>query len=193
MSTYEILSIAVTTAGFFAVILSLVFVVKQTKLVAHTLHANALGQLSSPLFEASRIFIEYPEQRKYFYDGVIPSEKDVEQAKAVALMILDIFDYFIVSEELLSKSYEPNKKRWDDWIIYMLKNSPFLRSVYSGNSEWYPDKLRELNKSALEGIDRCLRETMTNGCLQRTPRRAGGPFVTEGSVVTRRGAAEAKR
>lgn len=154
MTLYEILSLAISIVGFVAVIISLFFVAKQTKMVSESLHESTLEHTMTPVFDLSKIFIEYPEIRKFFYSGknIEESHDDIERIKAVSYLILDTFDYYFVNECLLSADYELNKSRWELWIVEMFQNSPILRKMYSESMELYPNDIRRLYQIAKDAI-----------------------------------------
>ncbi|MEK8016203.1 MAG: hypothetical protein VSS75_004985 [Candidatus Parabeggiatoa sp.] len=154
MTLYEILSLTISITGFVAVIISLLFVAKQTKMVSESLHESTLEHTMTQIFDLSRIFIEYPEIRKYFYSrkNIEESHTDFERVKAVSILILDTFDYYFVNKHLLSTTYEKNKARWELWIVDMFQNSPVLRKVYSESIEGYPNDIQSRYQIAQDGI-----------------------------------------
>lgn len=150
MTSYEFMSLLISLIGFVAVIISLMFVAKQNKMIADSLHENTIEHTMGPVFELSKVFIEYPDIRKYFYseETIDKNHPCYDRVIAISYLVLDTFDHYFVNEHLLISSYKTNKERWNCWIVDMFRNSPALRSVYSEYSEWYPDDFKKLYQIA---------------------------------------------
>src|SRR5262245_24345793 len=100
MSSYELLSLIVWTISSLAVIVSLYWVnrqtgifARQTEYVARSLMESLAESMNNQSHEISRIFVEYPELRPYFYDSqpIEENNPDFHRAEAVAELLLDIF------------------------------------------------------------------------------------------------------
>ncbi len=76
MTFYELLSLVVSIAGFVAVIITLVLLMRQTremaaqsKYVAETLRDSIYESIENRELSFDEIFINHPEMRPYFYSG----------------------------------------------------------------------------------------------------------------------------
>jgi hypothetical protein len=92
-------------------------------------------------FEIGRIFIEYPELRQYFYDGVeltLPQDDpEYHRAMEVAIFLDDAFRYTESQAENisqpLSKSYQRYKghiKDTDVWVKYRKTIHGSIHRIY---------------------------------------------------------------
>src|SRR5262245_43582786 len=100
MSAYEIISLLVWTISSVAVIVSLYWMnrqtrlfAKQTEFVSRSLTESMAASMNDQSHEISRIFVEYPELRPYFFYGQ-PCEAnnpDFNRAEATAELLLDIY------------------------------------------------------------------------------------------------------
>lgn len=100
MSFYELMSLIVWTISSLAVIVSLYWVnrqtslfAKQTEYVARSFAESLSESMNNQSHEISRLFVEYPELRPYFYDAQTIEENhpDYHRAEAVAEQFALIF------------------------------------------------------------------------------------------------------
>jgi hypothetical protein len=90
------------------------------------------------LLEADRIFLDRPDLRPYFYDGVECSADDSEQrarVEAVAEFYLDVLETIWDHRNEFSRV---DRASWREWIHDLLEWSPALRQVYTATPRWYP-------------------------------------------------------
>ncbi len=160
MTLYETLSLTISFLGTVAVVATLIYLArqtgestKQTTLVARSLRDSALDNLSSRVLIVSQIFIENPSLRKYFYYSkeIDTENPDYEKVEAIAVLFLDIFDYYASNKRLFSRAGFatdgigwPAWEDWSNWIEEMFVNSPVLRKSYLPLSHWYQPELESL-------------------------------------------------
>jgi hypothetical protein len=103
------------------------------------------GQRESSTLTLDRLFVEYPDLRPYFYDGVDIDAKDpsFRRVQALAEMHLDVFDYKLKHAETFA-AYQPFREAEERWIRDMFRSSPILRRYCELRKGWYSQKLRDL-------------------------------------------------
>ncbi len=162
LTTYEFLSILIQIAFVVVTSYTLYFLnrqitvlIEQTKtfkiqanLLEHNLKASAFLPLNNYQADLNKIFIENPDFRQYFYDGVEISKNDNKYNKVISIadFMLDFFDAVFVQKSLYNLSGS-----W--WIGFMTKSfitSPTLCKRLDENSSMYTEKLHKLKRRALE-------------------------------------------
>src|SRR5689334_1586477 len=128
MSAYELISLIVWTVSSIAVVYSLYQVNRQTRIysqqndyVARTILDHSLESLNTQSRDITRLFLEYPELRPYFYNGVDIDEKnpDFHKAETVAELILDIFWTMSNEAARVDLSAMPTEAQRDGGILWM--------------------------------------------------------------------------
>ena len=157
MSTYEIVSLLMSAAGCVTVLCSLFLVYRQTRIfarqtdyVARSLMENLSTNMNNQSHEITRLFIEYPELRPYFYAGVAIEEDhpDYYRAESVAEAILDIFWSMssqakrVVNQEFFGRE-KAAKSLWVDYVSDAFSQSPILVSVLIKRQNWYGEEMVE--------------------------------------------------
>ena len=139
MTTYEQLSVLISIVGFAAVVISLWFLYRQTKIAS-------FGTVHNFILSCDRIFVEYPHMRPYFYDGkdIQEGEVDYNLALAIAETILDTFEAY-VHQGTYVEYYET---MWERYIRDAFRDSPVLRRYFDRVRGWYPEKIGELRDRA---------------------------------------------
>ena len=89
----------------------------------------------------SRVFIEYPEMRKFFYEGVKPSGTDYDRARSIAVTVADAIDHVA---EHLDRMSGPAAEAWKAYFRDIYESSPVLKEYLQTHSSWYGPVLREL-------------------------------------------------
>ena len=139
---------------------SLLFLARQTRqsveqfLVANELAGGrALAQGYELWDRVITCFIEYPECRQYFYQGVELPDDSTTRARALALteLIGDALQsthwlYQGKDVALLGSVAPELGADWDDWTKLMLTRSPVLRSFVRENPLMYPFITEMLDK-----------------------------------------------
>src|SRR5581483_5227997 len=93
MTTYEALSLLISIGGSIGVIISLYLLNRQTRVFNHQLMESISQNVTDYALEISRIFLQNPDMRPYFFSGkpIDESHPDYLRAEAIAEVILDIF------------------------------------------------------------------------------------------------------
>jgi hypothetical protein len=162
MTSYEALSLIVWTVSSIAVIVSLVLVYrqtaifsKQTEYVARSLVETLSESLNNQSHEISRIFVEHPELRPYFYGGKTIDENhpDHPRAEAVAELILDIFwSMYSQSQrgDVRALVVDGSDKLWQDFVGDSFAQSPILVKTLMKRRNWYGQALVEQMNAGLK-------------------------------------------
>src|SRR5450432_1552586 len=144
MSPYELISLAVWSVGSVAVIVSLYWVnrqtslfAKQTEYVARSLMESMAANMNSQSQEVSRIFIQYPELRPFFYNAQTIEENnpDYYRAEAVAELMLDIFWTMFTQSQRVEDAFA---------------QSPLLVKTLMRRQNWYGKAMVDQMKAGLQ-------------------------------------------
>lgn len=99
--------------------------------------------ITARIFEVNKLFVDNPELRRYFYDGVVLTDKEVmAKASSVAEFLLDFYSTIQEHQAFLDQDVPT----WEEWISYIkegFKRSPFLCVYFEGKLNWYEPQLRE--------------------------------------------------
>jgi hypothetical protein len=167
MTVYEGLSLLVSAAGFFTVLVSLYLLHRQTTIFAK--QADYLARSFSSSFsqsmndfthQISRLFIQYPELRPYFYMGrtIEETHPDYLRAEAVAEVILDIFWTMAQQAErfMTPNQFNEGQQMWLEYVGDCFAQSPILVKVLLQRQHWYGERMvAEMHK----GIERAKQRT----------------------------------
>src|SRR5438477_4270833 len=93
MTIFEGLSLLISLAGSIGVVVSLWLLYRQTGIFNRQLMESVAQSVTSYSLEISRLFLQHPDLRPYFFSGqtIEESHPDYLRAEAVAEVILDIF------------------------------------------------------------------------------------------------------
>jgi hypothetical protein len=161
---YEALELAALIAGLVtaaAVAGSVLFLARQTSqsveqfLVANELAgARALAQGYELWDRVITRFIDYPELRQYFYEGVEVPEEPTTRARVLAMteLIGDALQstswLFQGKDVSLLRAVDPTvdiRSDWDDWTQFILTMSPVMRAFVREHPLQYPFLTRMLD------------------------------------------------
>jgi hypothetical protein len=131
---------------------SVLFLARQTRqsveqfLIANELAGGrALAQGYELWDRVIERFIDYPELRQYFYEGVEPPDDPTARARVLAMaeLIADALQsthwLYQGKDVALVGSVDPGLGAdWDDWIKKILTMSPVMRSFVRDNPLMYP-------------------------------------------------------
>lgn len=163
MSGFEVISIIVSVAGSIGIIVTLWFVYIQTRIfarqtdyVARSLATSLSQNINSQVQDITRLFIEYPEIRPYFYKGqpIDESHVDYARAEAIAELILDIL--FTISEQgrrsggFRSDQGQRGGATWQAYVGDCFAQSPILVKFLTERQSWYSEELVELMRRGLK-------------------------------------------
>jgi hypothetical protein len=140
---------------------SVLFLARQTSqsveqfLVANELAgARALAQGYELWDRVIERFIDYPELRQYFYEGVESPEDSIARARVLAMTeligdALQSADWLYQGKDVaLLGSVDPASDilvDWDDWTTFILTMSPVMRSFVREHPLQYPFLTRMLD------------------------------------------------
>ncbi|MGH2618323.1 MAG: hypothetical protein ACRDJC_24090 [Thermomicrobiales bacterium] len=89
--------------------------------------------------------VEYPDLRKYFFDGVEISAADENYSRVMTLA--EIFLNYLEHIAVLGESFgSENKPALELFIRTALKSSPILRQHLTESPELYSDSLRQISR-----------------------------------------------
>lgn len=117
ITLYELLSLVISAGGFLSVIITLYFLIQQTRYSAILLKETLFSPLDNKQFELDKIFIDYPEYRKYFYNGVTLGSNVSDKNTQITAIAEYILDYF--AEIIHQKKVYRNVIDIDYWMEYM--------------------------------------------------------------------------
>jgi hypothetical protein len=115
------------------------------------LQNNVQQSMTQITLSLDQLFIEHPELRQYFNDGVDPHRtRDYARASETAIMMLDVFDLSFAQVGTFKDQWT-DPKGWTNWVADEFARSPFLREQYETNSSWYGTNMYEL-ESHVNGL-----------------------------------------
>lgn len=146
MTTYESLSLLISIAGSIGVIVSLWLLKRQTGVFRSQLMESLSQSLTSYSLEISRLFLQQPDLRPYFFAGqpIEEGHPDYLRAEAVAEVILDIFWIMMVQAKRVRGREFTDEETRVQWAIYMgdcFATSPILTSFLTKRKEWYGQEM----------------------------------------------------
>lgn len=163
MTTYESLSLIISIAGSIGVIISLWIWNRQTRIFNRQLMEGISQSIMGYSLEISRLFLQYPDLRPYFFEGkaIDTNHPDYMRAEAVAEVILDIF-WTMATQARRFQSASPefrDKQAGSLWSIYMgdcFASSPILTSFLMRRKDWYG---QDMLQSMEQGLARARQRT----------------------------------
>ncbi|MGR9115714.1 MAG: hypothetical protein ACU85E_08105 [Gammaproteobacteria bacterium] len=122
-----------------AAILGFIGLIVQLKKLECDLQVAARGSIYDMAARLKEIFVDNPEMRKYFFDGVSISEDAEHYPKAIA-----IADYFcLYLEQISTQSANIAPEHRESWLFYAAAidhNSSIIKNYLSDKRFWYaPD------------------------------------------------------
>lgn len=154
-----ILNVA-SIASSIAVVVTLIFLKTQTQCAVDASRSQNHSILREEMLKIDEVFIQYPEIRKYFYEGVSIDTSDAlyPRAEAAAEMLLDITEHMlgqaILFPRLHQKSNDEKKfwQTWDTYIVDMFVTSPLLLAYLQKKHQWYSFQMRKRMEEAQHRI-----------------------------------------
>jgi hypothetical protein len=146
MTTYESLSLVISIAGSIGVIVSLWIWNRQTRIFNRQLMEGISQSMTGYSLEISRLFLQNPDLRPYFFEGktIDASHPDYLRAEAVAEVILDIFWTMASQARRIQNPEFANTEASSQWAIYIgdcFASSPILTSFLTRRKEWYGQEM----------------------------------------------------
>ena len=108
LTLHEGLSLAISAAGFVAVIASILLLLRQTRElsrqtshIADSARADVFDRVQAQMFIIDQLFVTHPELRPYFYEGKPPDDEQLlrQRLLAAAEMILDVFEVIVLHQK----------------------------------------------------------------------------------------------
>lgn len=142
MTTYESLSLIISIAGSIGVIVSLWIWNRQTRIFNRQLMEGIAQSVNTYSMEISRLFLQNPDLRPYFFGGktIDESHPDYLRAEAVAEVILDIFWTMLRQSNRIQGVEFADEEARNLWGVYMgdcFAASPLLTSFLMKRKDWY--------------------------------------------------------
>lgn len=159
MSLYEGLSLIVSGAGFLGLVVSIRYLIAQTRQVAlqsqssaRALESNTFDASAHATFMIDSIFIQHPELRRYFYNAEdqMPTQPERDRVFAVAELMLDYFDYVLLQQRR-SPVLHPHNFWSEDYLIDSFSASPILCEYLERRKNWFSSELYAVMR---KGVDR---------------------------------------
>lgn len=154
MTGYELISSCTSCSGTLAVLITLVFIARQTNEMAQQSKAAAKAAIGSPhdrvaaqMQAMDMVFIDHPHMRAYFYAAkpIDAASPDYNLAVSIAELRLDFLDQVVAQARLFPDDWKLD--RWRDHIVWSLRQSPVmarhLEALSFSYSETLLDCLRE--------------------------------------------------
>lgn len=140
----DIRTIAVL-AGIALQLLALIVVIYQLSRLNLSIRISAQAAVYQQATDARAFLVQYPELRKYFFDGVVadPGSEDYSRAKTVGEMFLNYMEHLILQRGSLRSS---DWTAWQNFARKTLCNSPILREVLAEQPDAYCEELVKLSK-----------------------------------------------
>jgi len=144
MSSLERLAQFATAVGPIVIVGSAYFVIRQVQEAQATLRGQLFDATAGRMLDLSRLFVEHPDLRPYFYDGRdVPDETDSLRQRVLAAAELHV-DY-LDTELLRRKLFAPSLKElpgFEPWIRGLLRTSPAMCRILHndkqlGEEAWY--------------------------------------------------------
>ena len=144
MTFFQFLTIIISVTATIAVVLTLIQLLRQTKLIAESLRDCNYERMVTQWMRINEIFVAHPHLRPYFYSGkkvdtVIEDEMNI--LKCISEGLLNIFETVILYTKEFPK-VEP-KYQWFAYMDYILDNSPVLRKYLNEKKDWFIQELHE--------------------------------------------------
>jgi hypothetical protein len=135
---------------------------EQSKAAIDDARAASYDGLREMVLKINEVFLQWPEIRKYFYEGVPLNSSDpvYPRAEAAAELILDIMEHMLWQSATFPYLYgtplrdgkssirfagpgEDGSTFWDNYIIDMFRSSPLLVAYAQKKRRWYLKALIE--------------------------------------------------
>jgi len=119
---------------------------RQVKIQNEMAKSEIIHHGTDRLSGAYRAFIDYPELRKYFYDGAPCPRRGKTRVRVltVAEMIGDTIDSVLETISLVATREE--YADWIDYIGHILDRSPALEQLALQHPKWWPQISRILQE-----------------------------------------------
>jgi len=118
-------------------------IAEQTELLNETGRAELYQNVMKEMQEISRIFLQAPELRCYFYEGSPPPREGDRSARVEIMseMIVDFMGFTLNTFKLFSAE---EKRGWTSYFEDIGRNSPAIRAFWRAHREWYEPPVRNV-------------------------------------------------
>jgi len=156
MTSYEALTLLISLAGSIGVVISLWLLYRQTGIFNRQLMLGLSQSITDYSLEISRLFLQHPDLRPYFFSGQIIQENhpDYLRAEAVAEVMLDLFWTAMSQARNIQGSEFASDEARAQWRAYIgdcFASSPILTSFLTRRKDWYG---QDLVKNMEDGLAR---------------------------------------
>jgi hypothetical protein len=142
----EIAKLTVSIAGFFVVIVQLLYVLK-------ALRSNTYAKLYDQYLRLNEMFLQRPHLRRHFYAS-FPAVTSAPEAAASSASVEQQLEIDAMSEMLagllehaeLQRENLPDKNCWEAYTLARFRDSAQLRQFISDHRGWYAKALHDLLK-----------------------------------------------
>src|SRR5579859_5327236 len=153
MTTYEVISLLISIAGSLGVIYSLWLLNRQTGIFNRQLMEGISSNMTEYSLQISRIFLEHPDLRPYFFAGqtMENSHPDYQRAEAIAEVVLDIFWTMSSQAKRVQGEFANPEARelWQNYIRDCFAQSPILSGFLTLRKDWYGQEMITLMEQGL--------------------------------------------
>lgn len=148
----------VAALGPLLTVASIYFVVRQLRRNEEAVWATTVDQVHARMHDIHRIFLDAPELRGYFYDGLpapgpaasgTDNARLATKARVMAEMICDYFEQIIWHSRHLPT--QQARAGWRVFMMRMFQDSPTLRQHMKAHRSMYPRELIEIAGVAAPG------------------------------------------
>jgi len=103
------------------------------------LYQNVMKEMQ----DISKLFMEWPELRCYFYEGCAPPHEGELKVRVQIMseMLVDFMGFTLNTYDHLSVD---EKNGWTSYFADVARSSPALRSYWRDRREWYEQPVQEL-------------------------------------------------
>lgn len=121
----------------------LVIIIYQLSRLNLSIRVSAQSAVYQQAADARSYLVDYPELRKYFFDGekIEPGSEHYERAKTIAELFLNYLEHLILQQETLRKT------DWTSWREFVLKTvsmSPVMQEILAERRDFYSSALTDL-------------------------------------------------
>jgi hypothetical protein len=126
--------------GVPALVASLLVLAKQVRREVEAEGATVYQDINRMMMDIDMVFVERPQLRQYFYDGIPIArfEPEYERVVAISELFVDFMDNFVQQEARMR--HQPTEY-WHAYFHEMLQSSPCLREYWACNGHWYAPRL----------------------------------------------------
>lgn len=161
----EVAALIAGLASALALVASLLFFAREARESARqTRVANEMAGLQAmtaafeKIHNTTAFFMEYPDLRQYFDEGVEPPDASDGVDPHVRVRVLTLAELFSDSLETSLDAVRTieaagrDREDMEDYARFMLRSSPALRRAITAHPRWWPLLFGELSKLPAEAV-----------------------------------------